>query len=85
MTFNQALKEAKKLAKGSAYAVRREVFFYSNGERSIEVQVYLAGMSEIFTGKTYEEAVQKAAAAVRQNERQALADYARQLAQEAEA
>ena len=29
--------------------------------------------------------VQKAAAAVRQNERQALADYARQLAQEAEA
>jgi len=85
MTFNQALKEAKKLAKGDAYAVRREVFFYSNGERSIEVQVYLAGMSEIFTGKTYEEAVQKAAAAVRQNERQALADYARQLAQEAEA
>jgi hypothetical protein len=85
MTFNQALQEAKKLAKGSAYAVRREVFFYSNGERSIEVQVYLAGMSEIFTGKTYEEAVQKAAAAIKENERQALADYARQLAQEAEA
>jgi len=85
MTFNQALKEAKKLAKGDAYAVRREVFVYSHGERSTEIQVYIAGMSEIFTGKTYEEAVQKAAAAVRQNERQALADYARQLAQEAEA
>lgn len=85
MTFNQALQEAKKLAKGDAYAVRREVFFYSTGERSIEVQVYLSGMSEIFTGKTYEEAVQKAKDAVRQNERQALADYARQLAQEAEA
>lgn len=62
-----------------------EVFVYSSGERTTEIQVYLSGMSEIYTGKTYEEAVQKAAAAVRQNERQALADYARQLAQEAEA
>jgi len=85
MTFNQALKVAKELAKGDACAVRREVFIYSSGARATEIQVYISGMSEIYTGKTYAEAVQKAKDAVRQNERQALADYARQLAQEAEA
>lgn len=50
MTFNQALKVAKELAKGARWRRPREGAIYSSGARATEIQVYISGMSEIYTG-----------------------------------